>query len=94
MFISIGLDPNTWAIYATIIIDIFKVSITFVCMILIDITGRRKLLLSGLIGMSIFSFALAIVPAFSAKLEGLKYLTVAFAVAYVIAFSIGPGIEI
>ena len=62
MFISINLDP-TWAIYATIIIDIFKVGITIVCMALIEITGRRKLLLLGLIGMSFFSFGLAIIPA-------------------------------
>ncbi len=68
MFISIGLDAKTWAVYATIIIDIFKVSITVVCMFLIEIAGRRKLLIVGLTGMSFFSFALAIFPAVTVSL--------------------------
>lgn len=63
MFISIGLNPNTWAVYATIIIDCFKVTITVICMILIEIAGRRKLLISGYVGMAFFSFCLAIIPA-------------------------------
>jgi MFS family permease len=91
MFISIGLDEHTWAIYATILIDIFKVSITLVCMILIDIAGRRSLLLVGLIGMSLFSFCLALVPAIFDGQQWSKYLTVVSAVTYVIFFSIGPG---
>ena len=62
MFISIGLDPNTWAVYATIVIDVFKVLITIVCLLLIEIFGRRKLLISGLFGMSLSAFALAILP--------------------------------
>ena len=62
MFISIGLDPNTWAVYATIVIDIFKVLITVVCMLLIEISGRRKLLITGLAGMVVSCLGLAIFP--------------------------------
>lgn len=65
MFISIGLNPKTWAVYGTIIIDVFKVGITVVCMFLIEIAGRRKLMLTGLAGMAFFSFTLAIIPAIS-----------------------------
>ena len=62
MFIGIGLDPNTWAVYATIVIDCFKVLITVVCLLLIEVSGRRKLLITGLSGMVVSCLGLAIFP--------------------------------
>jgi hypothetical protein len=62
MFIGIGLDPSTWAVYATIVIDMFKVAMTVVCVLLIEKAGRRKLLITGLIGMVVSCLGLAIFP--------------------------------
>ena len=82
-----------WPIYATIILGAVQIVMTVVCMLIVDRAGRRILLLLGMIGMSVFSFGLAITRVIGEKenLDWLNYLTVVCAVAYIVFFSIGPG---
>lgn len=60
IFISIGLDSKTWAVYATIFVTFIEVVTHIVTMFLIDKVGRRFLLLLSMSGMSLSCFVLAI----------------------------------
>jgi SP family facilitated glucose transporter-like MFS transporter 3 len=57
IFESAGLS---WASYATLLIGGVQLIMTLLCMLIIDKAGRKPLLLIGQIGMSLFSFALAL----------------------------------
>ncbi|RNA10267.1 solute carrier family facilitated glucose transporter member 1-like [Brachionus plicatilis] len=96
IFYSTGIFKNAglegeWPIYGTIILGAVQIAMTFVCMAIVDRAGRRILLLTGMIGMCISSFMLALTRIFSDKVEWLNYMTVVSAVFYIIFFSIGPG---
>ena len=56
---DVGIE-NEYAPYGTIAINSIQVLMTFVSMVVIEIAGRRLLLLGGLIGMSLFCFLLSI----------------------------------
>lgn len=66
IFQKAGLKGN-WPSYGTIILGAVQIVMTFVCMIIVDKAGRRILLLSGTIGMCVFSFMLALTRIFSVK---------------------------
>jgi hypothetical protein len=57
IFLNAGLD---WASYATLLLGGVQVVMTIACMLIIDKAGRKPLLLIGQIGMSLFSFGLAL----------------------------------
>ncbi len=61
-------------------------------MFIIDLKGRRLLLLTGLIGMSVSCFILALTRIFLDQLIWLKYIAVISASLYIIFYSLGPGI--
>lgn len=49
-----------WSAYGTIILSFLQVAMTIICLFLIDLAGRRPLLLGGTIGVSISCFMLSI----------------------------------
>lgn len=59
IFRAAGLK-DLWPVYGTIILGGVQIVMTAVCMFIIDKAGRKILLLSGMIGMSLFSFLLAV----------------------------------
>ncbi|CAF0733414.1 unnamed protein product [Brachionus calyciflorus] len=90
IFENAGLT-GSWPIYGTIIIGIVQILMTFVCMAIVDRAGRRILLLTGMIGMSVFSFILAFTRIWGEPGSWLNYMTVVAAIFYIVFFSIGPG---
>ncbi len=62
IFVRIGFDAKTWAVYGTLAVNSCKILMTFVCTILIERTGRRFLLLCGFAGMGVSSILLTFVP--------------------------------
>lgn len=59
IFKNAGLKEDM-PIYATIVLGVVQLIMTFVCMLIVDKAGRKILLLLGMSGMSIFSFLLTI----------------------------------
>ena len=60
IFISLGLEENSWAVYAAIFLSFVETVMHVVSMFLMDKKGRRFLLLVGLSGMSLSCFILAL----------------------------------
>lgn len=60
IFISLGLEAKTWAVYATMFVTFIEVLAHMVTMVLIDKVGRRILLIISMTGMSIGCFILAV----------------------------------
>jgi len=58
IFIKIGLEPNTWAVYAAFSLTLVEVIVHIFTMFLIDKVGRRVLLLLSMSGMSLSCFIL------------------------------------
>jgi len=91
IFVNIGLDEDTWAVYATIILSAVNVLMTFVSMTLIDVTGRRVLMIIGCFGMSFFCVLLTVSRELAESVNWIRYLAVVAVVGYIIFFAIGPG---
>lgn len=68
IFIGIGLEEKTWAIYAAIFLSFVETVAHVLVMWIIDLKGRRFLLLFGLIGMSVSCFMLGLLRIFSVNL--------------------------
>ena len=67
IFKVIGLDASTWAVYASILVTLVETIMHGVCMFLIDLKGRRFLLMIGMGGMSVCCFILAVVRIVSVR---------------------------
>ena len=91
IFISIGLDAKTWAIYAAIFLSAIETLCHFLCMFIIDLTGRRVLILVGLASMSLCCFVLGLIQIFIINQLWLKILAVVAVTVYIIFYSFGPG---
>jgi sugar porter (SP) family MFS transporter len=91
IFISMGLEADTWAIYAAILLSSIETICHFLCMFIIDLTGRRILLLIGLSGMSLCCFVLGLIQIFIANQLWIKILAVVIVTIYIIFYSFGPG---
>jgi sugar porter (SP) family MFS transporter len=59
IFENIGLEGD-WPNYSTIIISFVQLIMTIVSMMIVDLAGRKLLMLIGMIGISLFSFCLAL----------------------------------
>jgi MFS transporter, SP family, solute carrier family 2 (facilitated glucose transporter), member 1 len=91
IFISIGLDAKTSAVYATVILGVVQMIMSFITLILVEKTGRRSLLVIGTWGMCVTCFVLAAARIFTYKLPFLRYISALSVVVYRIFFSVGPG---
>ncbi|MCW8307228.1 sugar porter family MFS transporter [Acidiphilium sp. PA] len=90
IFQKAGLPSASAAILATAGVGLVNVIMTLVAMRLLDVVGRRRLLLTGLVGMLVTLIMLA--GGFMAGLHGgLAWVTVASVAAYVAFFAIGLG---
>ena len=59
IFENIGLEGD-WPNYSTIIVSFVQLIMTIVSMMIVDLAGRKLLMLIGMIGISLFSFCLAL----------------------------------
>lgn len=89
IFKEAGFASNAAAILATAGIGVVNVLMTVVALVLLDQAGRRKLLLAGLVIMTISLVAIAI--AFASGGSGLGGVTALALAAYVGGFAIGLG---
>lgn len=89
IFKEAGFASNAAAILATAGIGVVNVLMTIVALFLLDQAGRRKLLLAGLVIMTISLVAIAI--AFANGGGGLGGVTAVALAAYVGGFAIGLG---
>lgn len=90
IFQNAGLSSASVSILATAGVGMVNVIMTIVAMRLLDIAGRRKLLLIGLVGMMVMLLVLA--ASFMIGLKGgLAWITVGSVAAYVGFFAIGLG---
>jgi sugar porter (SP) family MFS transporter len=89
IFKEAGFASNSAAILATVGIGVVNVLMTVVALLLLDQTGRRKLLLTGLAIMTVCLIAIAI--AFSIGTQGIGGITAVALAAYVGGFAIGLG---
>ena len=55
---------------------------TFVCLAIVDRLGRKKLLITGLLGMSISSFSLAIFRILSEKVSHMLWVQIIFLIDF------------
>lgn len=69
IFISIGLEEKTWAIYAAILLSLVETLAHVLVMWIIDLKGRRFLLLFGMIGMSACCLFLGVLKIFSVNIS-------------------------
>ncbi|RZC33698.1 Sugar tr and/or MFS 1 domain containing protein [Asbolus verrucosus] len=92
-FKEIGLEDRH-GIYLTMSMGLLNVLATFLTLPLIDIFGRRTMLLTGFMGLSLDTIALTITLVLAHK-EGsapfLKYLSIIFEFVFVLFFSPGIG---
>lgn len=91
IFISIGLEAKTWAVFATVMLGVVQIIMSFITLILVEKTGRRSLLLVGTWGMCVTCFILAAARIFTYKFSFLRYISALSVVVYRIFFSVGPG---
>ena len=90
IFQSAGLSSSSAAILATAGIGVVNVLATIVAIWLVDRVGRRKLLLTGLVGMALSLALLALGFAFGSG-AALGWLIALSLAAYVGSFAIGLG---
>ena len=64
IFISLGLEKKTWAIYASILLSTVETIAHLFVMFVIDWKGRRFLLVCGMAGMSVSCFVLGLTSIF------------------------------
>ncbi len=63
IFKNVGL-VGKWPTYSTILLGIVQVTFTIVCLLIIEKTGRKRLLIIGFIGLSLSSFGFALARIF------------------------------
>lgn len=90
IFIQAGLKTAA-AQYATLATGFVNVCMTFVSALIMDRVGRRTLHLTGLGGMFIASYILAVGLIFQTYYEWLSYICVISVTCYIISFATGPG---
>lgn len=84
-----GFDQASIAILATVCVGLVNVFATVIALWLLDRVGRRKLLLTGLGGMTLSLILLAI--SFHYDVKDVGWITLASLALYVASFAIGLG---
>lgn len=91
IFSSAGLRGD-WPTYATILLGGVQLIMTILCMIIIERSGRRALMVASCIGMSIFCFTLVISRINSNdERQWLYAVTVTAVLGYLIFYAVGLG---
>lgn len=90
IFLSAGLD-NLESQMASIGMGVMNVAMTFVSMILIDIAGRKTLMLAGLGGMLGSTTLLLGSLLLSGSVDWMRYIAVISVIMFVVGFATGPG---
>jgi SP family galactose:H+ symporter-like MFS transporter len=91
IFQSAGIISPSQAIFATFEVGLVNVALTVVAIFLLDRVGRRKLLLIGMMGMSVTLTILGVVFFLPSLLNALSSLVAVNLMAYVGFFAIGLG---
>ncbi len=90
IFEKAGLDKSA-ALYATMGMGVINVLMTIVSLILVEKSGRRTLLLTGLAGMFATTIILTICLALKDSWHFLSYVSILSVYVFVIMFASGPG---
>lgn len=86
-----GFHSEINAILATMGVGVVNVLFTVIGLPLIDRWGRRPLLLTGLVGMTISLFALGMAFHFASEISGLKWIALGSMVLYIACFAVSLG---
>ncbi|XP_045470034.1 solute carrier family 2, facilitated glucose transporter member 3-like isoform X2 [Harmonia axyridis] len=90
IFRNAGLD-EFWSALGTVIIGIVNVMMTIVSLVLVDLLGRKTLLVIGFSGTTIFMTLLAVSIKFSEEYTAMGVLCIIFVIGFIISFATGPG---
>ena len=90
IFERAGLSKDA-ALYATLGMGVINVLMTIVSLILVEKSGRKTLLLTGLGGMFVTTILLTFCLALKNSFEILSYVSIFAVYAFVIMFASGPG---
>ncbi|CAG2110354.1 unnamed protein product [Medioppia subpectinata] len=90
IFERAGLDKSA-ALYATLGIGVINVMMTIVSLILVEKSGRKTLLLTGLGGMFFTTIVLTFCLALKDSFEILRYVSILAVYMFVVMFASGPG---
>ncbi|CAH1368593.1 hypothetical protein MTP99_010059 [Tenebrio molitor] len=89
-FVKAGLEGNNPQ-YATIGIGVVNVLMTVVSVFLVEIAGRKTLLMVGFGGMAIITLLLSIALKFADKDQAIPWICIILVFVYIILFAAGAG---
>lgn len=77
--------------YATLGMGAMNVLMTFVSLILVEVNGRKTLLLGGFIGMFLTTILLTIAKIYTGMYEFVSIVCIVLVILFVVMFAVGPG---
>ncbi|KAG7306673.1 hypothetical protein JYU34_008095 [Plutella xylostella] len=89
IFYKAGLSQST-AQYATLGMGAMNVLMTVISLVLVEIAGRKTLLLIGFVGMLLCTVALTVASLFT-SIVWVSYVSIALVILFVVMFAVGPG---
>ncbi|XP_045456390.1 solute carrier family 2, facilitated glucose transporter member 1-like [Melitaea cinxia] len=81
---------KTQSQYATLGMGAMNVVMTVISLLLVEVAGRKTLLLTGFSGMLVVTIALCIANLYT-SLAWVSYLCIALVILFVVMFAVGPG---
>ncbi|XP_054160488.1 solute carrier family 2, facilitated glucose transporter member 1-like isoform X3 [Oppia nitens] len=90
IFEKAGLNKSA-ALYATLGIGVINVLMTIVSLVLVEKSGRKTLLLTGLGGMMFTTIVLTFCLALKDTFESLSYVSILAVYVFIVMFASGPG---
>ncbi|XP_047039961.1 solute carrier family 2, facilitated glucose transporter member 1 [Helicoverpa armigera] len=76
--------------YATLGMGAMNVVMTVISLVLVEVAGRKTLLLSGFAGMFVCTVGLCVANIY-AQISWVSYLCIALVILFVVMFAVGPG---
>ncbi|XP_073966831.1 solute carrier family 2, facilitated glucose transporter member 1-like [Choristoneura fumiferana] len=77
--------------YATLGMGAMNVVMTVVSLVLVEVAGRKTLLLVGFTGMFVCTVALNVAMLYTTSYTWIPYLCIALVILFVVMFAVGPG---
>ncbi|CAH2227054.1 jg22532, partial [Pararge aegeria aegeria] len=77
--------------YATLGMGAMNVVMTIISLLLVEVAGRKTLLLTGFSGMTLCSIGLCVANLYVTKYVWVSYLCIALVILFVVMFAVGPG---